>query len=240
MAHGGGKRCEVEGCNKSTQAPGNRCISHGGGRRCRLAGCFKRAQRGKPRCLGHMRDPTACICQFDICPIVLDNVTESQESMSSLLCGTHKNQIEAVKMARSVNTGAYNSGSEKNPKNAKAGPIIQDILERLEAQMLRPVRKDVPHNSTSHFKGVTKLGSSYQATLGIRKTNVYLGRYASEYEAGTAYVVAAAVRSHLIPFYKPNQVPKDVLKRMCMQALERIPSLSKRRVNAKQRAKTQD
>ena len=34
-AHGGGKRCTMEGCNKSAQGGGSaHCITHGGGRRC--------------------------------------------------------------------------------------------------------------------------------------------------------------------------------------------------------------
>lgn len=239
VAHGGGKRCEVDGCERAIQAPGNRCIMHGGGHRCKLYGCFKRAQRGKPRCLGHMRDPSATICQFDICPVVLESVDSDQErSLSDLLCESHKNEIEALVMARSVcrlkegnlldDTDSLKGAPQEGADRAKKTPlIIKDVLERLEAKLLCPVPKSMPHNGTSSFKGVTKLGNSYQATLGLRKTNVYLGRYASEYQAGTAYVVAAYVRSCLIPHFKPDPVPKQVLKELCMQTLERIPSLEK-------------
>jgi len=187
-----------------------------------------------------MRDPSAFICQFDICPVVLVNVeTDKSRPLSDFLCVNHKNEIEALVMARSVSrlSEAKVLGDSKRPPKteaeayAKIGPIIEDILERLEAQLLIPVPKTMPHNGTSSFKGVTKLGNSYQATLGLRKTNVYLGRYASEHQAGMAYVVAAAVRSHLIPVYKPDPVPKHVLKNVCMQTLERVPSLVKRNMN---------
>ncbi|KAJ0401383.1 hypothetical protein P43SY_001321 [Pythium insidiosum] len=42
-AHGGGKRCKVEGCNLSDQGGGH-CIRHGGGKRCEMEGCPKSAQ----------------------------------------------------------------------------------------------------------------------------------------------------------------------------------------------------
>ena len=33
MAHGGGYRCQREGCDKGAERGGH-CIAHGGGRRC--------------------------------------------------------------------------------------------------------------------------------------------------------------------------------------------------------------
>jgi hypothetical protein len=49
IRHGGGKRCEVEGCTKGasgTVGGGARfCIAHGGGRRCRVDGCRSTAKR---------------------------------------------------------------------------------------------------------------------------------------------------------------------------------------------------
>jgi hypothetical protein len=42
-AHGGGKRCQEEGCTKSAQGDTGHCVSHGGGKRCQEEGCFKAA-----------------------------------------------------------------------------------------------------------------------------------------------------------------------------------------------------
>lgn len=42
VSHGGGKRCQSEGCPKGAQAGGVFCKSHGGGRRCRIEGCMTR------------------------------------------------------------------------------------------------------------------------------------------------------------------------------------------------------
>ena len=41
---------------------------------------------------------------------------------------------------------------------SKIIPRTPLIKERLEAQLLCPVPKSMPHNGTSSFKGVTKLG----------------------------------------------------------------------------------
>ena len=50
IRHGGGKRCQVEGCNKGasgTVGGGARfCIAHGGGRRCKIEGCNSTAKKG--------------------------------------------------------------------------------------------------------------------------------------------------------------------------------------------------
>ena len=39
MAHGGGYRCQTEGCDKQYQG-GGRCIAHGGGRRHKASSPF--------------------------------------------------------------------------------------------------------------------------------------------------------------------------------------------------------
>ena len=42
MAHGGGKRCQHEGCSKAAAVGGTqRCSAHGGGKRCQKPGCTK-------------------------------------------------------------------------------------------------------------------------------------------------------------------------------------------------------
>ena len=50
IRHGGGKRCEVPGCNKGASGTigggAHFCIAHGGGRRCRIEGCQSTAKRG--------------------------------------------------------------------------------------------------------------------------------------------------------------------------------------------------
>jgi hypothetical protein len=47
-AHGGGKRCQVDGCTKIAQPGANgreKCIAHGGGQECQHENCTTRAQR---------------------------------------------------------------------------------------------------------------------------------------------------------------------------------------------------
>ena len=40
--HGGGKRCQQEGCLKAAQSGGTpHCLAHGGGKRCQQEGCTK-------------------------------------------------------------------------------------------------------------------------------------------------------------------------------------------------------
>jgi hypothetical protein len=41
IAHGGGKRCQEEDCTKSACGDTGYCVAHGGGRRCQHDGCFK-------------------------------------------------------------------------------------------------------------------------------------------------------------------------------------------------------
>ena len=54
MAHGGGKRCQTEGCTKSAIADTCRCKAHGGGRRYQQEGCTKAATSGgTPYCMAH-------------------------------------------------------------------------------------------------------------------------------------------------------------------------------------------
>ena len=47
--HGGGTRCQVNGCDKSRQTGGN-CSGHGGGSRCSVRGCEKVSQGGGKYC----------------------------------------------------------------------------------------------------------------------------------------------------------------------------------------------
>ena len=47
IAHGGGRRCQHEGCGKGASGATDFCISHGGGDACAVAGCERaRAVRG--------------------------------------------------------------------------------------------------------------------------------------------------------------------------------------------------
>jgi hypothetical protein len=69
IRHGGGKRCQHDGCNKGA-AQGNteRCRKHGGtpGRRCEHKGCAKAAQAGgTPHCIAHGGGKR---CQQEGCP----------------------------------------------------------------------------------------------------------------------------------------------------------------------------
>jgi hypothetical protein len=53
-AHGGGKRCQHEGCTKSSRGDTEHCVLHGGGRRCQKKGCPKAAATGgTPHCTVH-------------------------------------------------------------------------------------------------------------------------------------------------------------------------------------------
>jgi hypothetical protein len=52
-AHGGGKRCCVEGCIKSAVGGSSLCTGHGGGKRCQMAGCSKSAQSSTMYCVRH-------------------------------------------------------------------------------------------------------------------------------------------------------------------------------------------
>jgi hypothetical protein len=54
VAHGGGKRCQHEGCTKSALGDTEHCAAHGGGRRCQHLGCPKAAATGGTRhCVAH-------------------------------------------------------------------------------------------------------------------------------------------------------------------------------------------
>ena len=52
----GGKRppCEEEGCSKQAQAGTGYCMGHGGGKRCQTEGCLKGSESGgTPHCKAH-------------------------------------------------------------------------------------------------------------------------------------------------------------------------------------------
>jgi hypothetical protein len=47
QAHGGGKRCQKEGCAKGATDGGTQhCQAHGGGKRCQKEGCSKAVAQG--------------------------------------------------------------------------------------------------------------------------------------------------------------------------------------------------
>jgi hypothetical protein len=53
-AHGGGKRCQTDGCSKGVQGGTKFCSAHGGGRRCQTVGCPKGAAgSGTNHCIAH-------------------------------------------------------------------------------------------------------------------------------------------------------------------------------------------
>jgi hypothetical protein len=54
VAHGGGRRCQHQGCLKSAIGDTGTCVAHGGGRRCQHQGCFKSAGgAGTDHCVAH-------------------------------------------------------------------------------------------------------------------------------------------------------------------------------------------
>jgi hypothetical protein len=53
-AHGGGTRCQYEGCTNGADVDTQHCVTHGGGRRCQKEGCTKAAQGGGTQhCVAH-------------------------------------------------------------------------------------------------------------------------------------------------------------------------------------------
>lgn len=53
IAHGGGKRCQGDGCEKTAQGTTDFCKAHGGGKRCQAGGCTKSAQGVTDFCAAH-------------------------------------------------------------------------------------------------------------------------------------------------------------------------------------------
>lgn len=62
ISHGGGRRCNVEGCPKSAAGPTNFCVAHGGGKRCASEGCSRQPNRG-----GFCRNHGVAKCKFPKC-----------------------------------------------------------------------------------------------------------------------------------------------------------------------------
>lgn len=52
--HGGGKRCGIGGCNKSSQGSDGKCRKHGGGPKCIVHGCTKGIQK-RGMCTPHYK-----------------------------------------------------------------------------------------------------------------------------------------------------------------------------------------
>jgi hypothetical protein len=52
-AHGGGKRCQQEGCTQGALGATGFCIAHGGGRRCQQEGCTTGARSATDNCIAH-------------------------------------------------------------------------------------------------------------------------------------------------------------------------------------------
>jgi hypothetical protein len=63
-AHGGGRRCQHDGCAKAVQGSTQLCIAHGGGKRCTYDGCAKAAQGSTQLCIAHGGGRR---CQYDGC-----------------------------------------------------------------------------------------------------------------------------------------------------------------------------
>ncbi|GAQ90999.1 hypothetical virus protein [Klebsormidium nitens] len=53
VTHGGGRRCITRGCTRSAVSPSDHCVTHGGGVRCNTPGCDKAAQAGTTHCIAH-------------------------------------------------------------------------------------------------------------------------------------------------------------------------------------------
>ncbi|KAL0904039.1 hypothetical protein M5K25_026110 [Dendrobium thyrsiflorum] len=77
-AHGGGRRCVYLGCMKSAEGRTDYCIAHGGGRRCSKDGCTRAARGKSGLCIRHGGGKR---CQKEKC-------TKSAEGQSGL-CIAH-------------------------------------------------------------------------------------------------------------------------------------------------------
>ena len=53
LLHGGGRRCSTEGCEKLAVSPTQMCKAHGGGKRCTYEGCTRSARWPKDVCISH-------------------------------------------------------------------------------------------------------------------------------------------------------------------------------------------
>uniref|UniRef100_A0A7S2SNJ7 WRKY19-like zinc finger domain-containing protein n=1 Tax=Mucochytrium quahogii TaxID=96639 RepID=A0A7S2SNJ7_9STRA len=55
IAHGGGKRCKIEGCSSGAEGENGSmlCKRHGGGRRCKIEACTSSARGGSMYCISH-------------------------------------------------------------------------------------------------------------------------------------------------------------------------------------------
>ncbi|GLE03997.1 hypothetical protein PINS_up012908 [Pythium insidiosum] len=51
--HGGGRRCQHEGCTKGAQSRSDFCWAHGGGQRCEVPNCM-RSRKSKRFCVAHL------------------------------------------------------------------------------------------------------------------------------------------------------------------------------------------
>ncbi|CAK9054089.1 Probable WRKY transcription factor 19 (WRKY DNA-binding protein 19), partial [Durusdinium trenchii] len=78
-SHGGGRRCEFEGCMKSASGKSSLCVAHGGdrGKRCAEEGCEKEAKQGG-HCVSHGGGRR---CEFEDCM--------KSAAGKSLLCIAH-------------------------------------------------------------------------------------------------------------------------------------------------------
>ena len=66
IAHGGGQRCQREGCDKGAQGSTDFCSAHGGGQRCQREGCPKGAGGTTGFCEAHGGGQR---CQTDACSV---------------------------------------------------------------------------------------------------------------------------------------------------------------------------
>lgn len=82
-AHGGGKRCSYEGCDKLANTRGL-CTTHGGGKRCNHPNCTK-LDKGGGRCKAHGGGK---ICTYEGCQKFATNGTT--------LCEVHADGVPVV------------------------------------------------------------------------------------------------------------------------------------------------
>ena len=119
VAHGGGKRCQEEGCLKSARCDTGACAAHGGGRRCQHLGCPKgAASGGTQHCQAHGGGKR---CQKQGCSKA---VAQAPGSMLCTLC------LRAARFSRRVSSSAAATSSvtaTSSPFTASTNSFVHQI-----------------------------------------------------------------------------------------------------------------
>ncbi|CCI45115.1 unnamed protein product [Albugo candida] len=165
IAHGGGKRCSVEGCKSSAQRIGL-CKAHGGGRKCNEANCHNSAvSRGK--CIAHGGGKR---CATEGC-----NTTARKGGF----CFAHGNRFKEYGELESPHSTPIEALTEETMFPRPRLPSISEIL-RLDRKLcgsvwhekLPPLRRNSDVETFNGSKPVSNAWESQRATVAERMENV--------------------------------------------------------------------